>query len=89
MPEDLKPKHDEFTAKVVNDPAKPQDSLLLQGFLGASSEPEHTRVYADMVPTFGSRKTPTYSQGLATRAAPKPNSWRDLLPPKRPTLQAV
>jgi len=48
MPEDLKPKHDEFTAKVVNDPAKPQDSLLLQGFLGASSEPEHTRVYADI-----------------------------------------
>ena len=31
MPEDLKPRLDEFTAKVVNDPAKPQGTLLLQG----------------------------------------------------------
>ncbi len=48
MPEDLKPRLDEFTAKVVNDPAKPQGTLLLQGFLGASSLPDHTRVYSDL-----------------------------------------
>ena len=48
MPEDLKPKLDDFTAKVVNDPGKPQETLLLQGFLGASSEPDHTRVYPDL-----------------------------------------
>lgn len=48
MPDDLKPKHDKFTAKVVSDPAKPQNTLLLQGFLGASSQPDYTRVYADL-----------------------------------------
>jgi hypothetical protein len=48
MPEDLKPTLDDFTAKVVNDPAKPQETLLLQGFLGASSQPDHTRVYSDL-----------------------------------------
>ena len=48
MSDELKPKLDDFTAKVVNDPAKPQDTLLLQGFLGASSQPDHTRVYSDL-----------------------------------------
>ena len=48
MSEELKPKLDDFTAKVVADPAKPQETLLLQGFLGASSQPDHTRVYSDL-----------------------------------------
>lgn len=48
MSDEIKPKLDDFTAKVVNDPAKPQETLLLQGFLGASSQPDHTRVYADL-----------------------------------------
>ena len=48
MSDELKPKLDDFTAKVVSDPAKPQDTLLLQGFLGASSQPDHTRVYSDL-----------------------------------------
>ncbi len=48
MPDELKPKLDDFTAKVVSDPAKPQETLLLQGFLGASSQPDHTRVYSDL-----------------------------------------
>ena len=46
MPE--QPKFDDFTAKVVTDPAKPQGTVLIQGFLGASSEADHTRVYADI-----------------------------------------
>ncbi len=48
MSDELKPKLDDFTAKVVSEPAKPQDTLLLQGFLGASSQPDHTRVYSDL-----------------------------------------
>jgi hypothetical protein len=40
-------KHDEVTAKVVSDPKAPADSVLVTGFLGASSEPEHTRIYWD------------------------------------------
>jgi hypothetical protein len=48
MSEEVKPKLDEFTTKVVSDPAKPQETLLLQGFLGASSQPDHTRVYSDI-----------------------------------------
>jgi hypothetical protein len=38
---------DEFIAKVVPDPKKPGEALLVTGFLGASSEPEHTRIYWD------------------------------------------
>ena len=48
VPEDSKKKFDAFIAKVVNDPAKPPETLLIQGFLGASSEADHTRVYADV-----------------------------------------
>jgi hypothetical protein len=47
MAEDAKPKLDNFTSKVVADPAKPQDTLLINGFLGASSEAGHTRIYTD------------------------------------------
>jgi hypothetical protein len=38
---------DAFTAKVVPDPKNPGESLLLVGFLGASSEPKQTRIYWD------------------------------------------
>ena len=48
MPEEPKPKLDAFTAKVVGDPSNPQETLLLQGFLGSSSEDKHTRVYTDV-----------------------------------------
>jgi len=47
MPEESKSKFDAFVAKVVGDPAKPQETLMLQGFLGASSEANHTRIYTD------------------------------------------
>ena len=44
-----KPKLDDFITKVVTDPSQPQETLSLQGFLGGSSEPDHTRVYSDMM----------------------------------------
>jgi hypothetical protein len=47
MAEESKPKLDSFTSKIVGDPAKPQDTLLVTGFLGASSEHGHTRIYTD------------------------------------------
>jgi hypothetical protein len=48
VPDDSKKKYDAFIAKVVSDPTKPPETLLIQGFLGASSEADHTRVYADV-----------------------------------------
>jgi hypothetical protein len=47
MAEEPMSRFDNFTNKVVGDPAKPQDTLLITGFLGASSDGEHTRVYSD------------------------------------------
>lgn len=41
------PRLDSFVARVVGDPAKPNDTILLTGFLGASSEPGFTRLYMD------------------------------------------
>jgi hypothetical protein len=38
---------DGFVSKVVTDPAKPADTVLLTGFLGPSSEDGHTRIYQD------------------------------------------
>jgi hypothetical protein len=38
---------DEFVAKVVPDPNSPGELLLVSGFLGKSSEEDHTRVYWD------------------------------------------
>lgn len=38
-------KLDAFTSKVVSDPSKPQDSLSLSGFLGASSGGQITQGY--------------------------------------------
>ncbi len=40
-------KLDEFIAKAVPDPKNPGDVVLVSGFLGASSEPERTRIYWD------------------------------------------
>src|SRR5689334_24484647 len=38
---------DEFVGKVVSDPAQPPNALLLIGYLGASSEDGHVRLYFD------------------------------------------
>jgi hypothetical protein len=38
-------KQDDLIAKLVKDPKAPPDALLLTGFLGASSEDDHTRLY--------------------------------------------
>ena len=37
----------DFVAKIVKDPKNPPDTLVLTGFLGASSEEAHTRLYFD------------------------------------------
>jgi hypothetical protein len=39
------PKQDDLIAKLVKDPKAPPDALLLSGFVGASSEEGHTRLY--------------------------------------------
>jgi hypothetical protein len=36
-----------FVAKIVKDPKSPPDTVLLTGYLGASSEDDHTRLYFD------------------------------------------
>ena len=40
--------HDSFISKIVKDPQQPPDALVLSGYLGASSEPGHTRLYFDL-----------------------------------------
>src|SRR5262249_21425859 len=40
-------KRDEFVAKVVKDPKQPPNAIVLSGYLGASSEDGHTRLYLD------------------------------------------
>jgi len=48
MPEQRgRPKDTEFVTKLVRDPRHPLDTVLLQGFIGASAEPGHTRLYFD------------------------------------------
>jgi hypothetical protein len=37
----------DFVAKIVKDPKNPPATLMLKGFLGASSEDKHTRIYFD------------------------------------------
>jgi hypothetical protein len=37
----------DFVAKIVKDPAAPPETLMLNGYLGASSEEGHTRLYFD------------------------------------------
>ncbi|HXL23520.1 MAG TPA: hypothetical protein VOA78_13715 [Candidatus Dormibacteraeota bacterium] len=39
------PKQDDLISKLVKDPKAPPDALLLSGFVGASSEEGHTRLY--------------------------------------------
>jgi hypothetical protein len=38
---------DEFVSKVIRDPRDPVERLLVTGFVGASSEPHHIRIYWD------------------------------------------
>jgi hypothetical protein len=38
---------DDFVAKAVPDPRNVGETLFLSGFVGASSQPEHTRIYSD------------------------------------------
>ncbi len=45
--EQTKVRLDQFTSRVVPDPKNPGEALLITGFLGPSSEPEHTRIYFD------------------------------------------
>jgi hypothetical protein len=40
-------KETEFVARLVKDPRRPPDTVLLQGFVGASAEAGHTRLYFD------------------------------------------
>jgi hypothetical protein len=40
-------KRDDFISKIVSDPKQVPDALLLRGFIGASSEDKHTRLYFD------------------------------------------
>lgn len=48
MPENKAKIHeDDFVSKVVKDPKQPPDTLLLNGFLGKSSEDGHVRLYFD------------------------------------------
>jgi hypothetical protein len=37
----------DFIAKIVKDPKNPPDTVVLTGYLGASSEDDHTRLYSD------------------------------------------
>ena len=39
------PKADDFVASIVRDPANPPDTLLVSGYVGASSEPDAVRLY--------------------------------------------
>jgi len=40
-------KFDDFISKIVPDPANPVGHTLLRGFIGASTDKDHVRVYAD------------------------------------------
>jgi hypothetical protein len=40
-------KETEFVGRLVKDPRHPPDTILLQGFVGASAEAGHTRLYSD------------------------------------------
>ncbi|MBI3650016.1 MAG: hypothetical protein HY231_03085 [Acidobacteria bacterium] len=42
-----KPRKENFVSKIVKNPDSPPDTLLLRGYLGESSEAEHTRLYFD------------------------------------------
>jgi hypothetical protein len=49
LPEPLPPSGAKtFVDKIVKDPQQPPNALVLQGYLGSSSEPDHTRLYFDL-----------------------------------------
>ena len=63
----------EFVKQIVTDPAKHIETLLLTGFVGPSSEKEHTRLYFD--PQLSQyveipNKAILYSQAMAPEASP-------------------
>ena len=43
----MAPRMDDFVSKIVTDPKNPPNTLLLKGFIGASSEAGHIRLYLD------------------------------------------
>jgi hypothetical protein len=43
----MAPRMDDFVSKIVTDPKNPPNTLLLKGFIGASSEEGHIRLYLD------------------------------------------
>ena len=43
----MTPRMDDFVSKIVTDPKNPPHTLLLKGFIGASSEEGHVRLYFD------------------------------------------
>lgn len=43
----MTPRMDDFVSKIVSDPKNPPNTLLLKGFIGASSEEGHIRLYLD------------------------------------------
>lgn len=44
----VRPDNDYFVAKLVKNPAEPPKTVLLNGYVGASSELGHTRLYLDL-----------------------------------------
>jgi hypothetical protein len=69
---------DEFTSKVVPDPKNPGEVLLITGFLGASSEAEHTRIYWDAsLSTYVDAKTTdiVHSEPLSKEQSPLGGSY--------------
>ncbi len=43
----MAPRMDDFVSKIVTDPKNPPNTLLLKGYIGASSEEGHLRLYLD------------------------------------------
>lgn len=43
----MAPRMDDFVSKIVTDPKNPPNTLLLKGYIGASSEEGHIRLYLD------------------------------------------
>ena len=43
----MRPQMDDFVSKIVTDPRNPPNTLLLKGYVGASSEEGHVRLYLD------------------------------------------
>ncbi|HEY6341483.1 MAG TPA: hypothetical protein VIY49_08335 [Bryobacteraceae bacterium] len=70
--ERTKVKFDEFVAKVVPDPKKPGEALLLTGFLGASPDPKYTRIYWD--PSLSSYADINSADIIHTEPLPKEQS---------------